>query len=54
MKNDEEHLFDNPKNLKCILYILYGYCVFLFTLDFVIPRREYEGDSRKVGWSMYD
>jgi len=38
MKNDEKHLFDNPKNIKRVLYILYGCCAVLLALDFVIHR----------------
>ncbi len=43
MENEEQHvdensLFDNPKNVKRILNFLYGSCVLLFTLDFVIQR----------------
>ena len=38
MKNDKKYLFDDPKNIKRVLHILYGCCVFLFALDFVIHR----------------
>lgn len=51
MNNDKKYLFDDPKNIKRVLHILYGCCVFLFALDFVIHHREYEGDPGKVGWS---
>jgi len=36
--DDKKHLFDNPKNVKRILHILYGCCALLFALDFVIHR----------------
>lgn len=51
MNNDKKYLFDDPKNIKRVLHILYGCCVFLFALGFVIHHREYEGDPGKVGWS---
>jgi len=35
---DDIALFDNPKNVKRVLYFLYGSCVLLFALDFVIHR----------------
>lgn len=31
-------LFDNPKNVKRVMYLLYGGCALLFVLDFVIHR----------------
>ena len=47
MNNDKKYLFDDPKNIKRVLHILYGCCVFLFALGFVIHHREYEGDPGK-------
>ena len=38
MENEKQHLFDDPKNIKRVLYFLYGCCVLLFALDFVIHR----------------
>lgn len=38
MENEKKYLFDNPQNIKRILYFLYGSCVLLFLLDFVIHR----------------
>ena len=38
MENEKKYLFDNPKNIKRVLYFLYGCCVVLFLLDFVIHR----------------
>jgi len=38
METDKNHLFDNPKNIKWFLYILYGSCAALFILDFVVHR----------------
>jgi len=38
MDNDKKHLFDDPKNIKRVLHILYGCCLVLFLLGFVIHR----------------
>ena len=38
MDNEKKHFFDNPENIKRVLYVFYGCCVFLFALDFVIHR----------------
>ena len=38
MDNEKKYLFDNPKNIKRVLYFLYGCCIILFLLDFVIHR----------------
>ncbi|MFT5117908.1 MAG: hypothetical protein ACI9NY_001441 [Kiritimatiellia bacterium] len=34
----ENSLFDNPKNVKRVMYLLYGGCALLLALDFVIHR----------------
>jgi len=38
MKDEKTYLFDNPENIKRVLYILYGCCAVLLALDFVIHR----------------
>ena len=38
MKNEKKYLFDDPNNVKRVLHILSGCCIFLFALDFVIHR----------------
>ena len=38
MENEKKYLFDNPNNIKRVLYLLYGCCALLFALDFVIHR----------------
>ena len=38
METEKKYIFDDPTNVKRILYLLYGCCVFLFALDFVIHR----------------
>ncbi len=37
----KQYLFDNPKNTKRVLYILYACCALLVALDFVINRHVY-------------
>jgi len=38
MATDKQHIFDNPKNVQRILYLLYFFCAVLFILDFIIHR----------------
>ena len=38
MANEKKYLFDNPKNVKRILYALYGCSALLLALDLVIHR----------------
>ena len=38
MENKKSFIFDNPKNIKRLLYLLYTCCALLFILDFVINR----------------
>ena len=38
MDSEKKYLFDNPRNVKRILYALYAGCVLLLLLDFVIHR----------------
>ena len=38
MENEKRYIFDNPKNIKRVLYFLYACCAILLLLDFVIHR----------------
>lgn len=38
MNPKQQHIFDNPNNVKWILRVLYVICIILFALDFVIYR----------------
>lgn len=38
MENEKKHFFDNPDNIKRVLYVFFACCVLLFLLDFVIHR----------------
>ncbi len=51
MKNDKKYLFDDPKNVKRLLHILYACCALLVILDFVIHRHTmHKWDSL---WAFY-
>ncbi|ACA88212.1 hypothetical protein [Shewanella woodyi] len=41
MDNEKQYLFDNPKNIQRVLYLLYACCTLLVILDFVIHRHVY-------------
>jgi len=51
MENEKKYLFDNPKNIKRLLHILYGVCASLLMLDFVIHRHVYH--SWENLWGFY-
>lgn len=51
MENDKTYLFDDPKNVKRLLNILYGCCALLIILDFVIHRHVYH--SWENLWAFY-
>ena len=38
MADKKRYLFDNPRNVKVVLYVLYVSCALLLLLDFVIHR----------------
>ncbi len=38
MTNEKSHVFDNPRNVKRVLHILYAACAVTLLLDFVIHR----------------
>ena len=40
MADNKKHFFDNPRNIQFVLYFLFGSCVVLFLLDFVIHRHK--------------
>ena len=51
MDKKEQHLFDNPKNVKRLLNGFYVICLILFLLDFVIHRHVYH--SWENLWGFY-
>jgi len=51
MKDEKKYLFDNPKNVKRLLHILYVCCALLVVLDFVIHRHTMH-DLEKL-WAFY-
>lgn len=38
MSNDKRYLFDNPRNIRLVLWFLYACCGFLLLLDFIVHR----------------
>ena len=51
MENEKTYLFDKPKNVKRLLYFLYGCCGLLFVLDFAIHR--HVSHSWENLWGFY-
>ena len=51
MDNEKQHLFDDPKNVKRLLWFLYISCALLFALDFVIHR--HVAHSWENLWGFY-
>jgi hypothetical protein len=38
MAGEREHLFDKPRNVRRLLYVLYSICVLLFASEFLYQR----------------
>ena len=51
MDNEKKHFFDDPNNIKRVLYVFYACGVILFALDFVIHRHVYH--SWENLWGFY-
>jgi len=51
MKDEKKYLFDDPKNIKRTLHILYGCCALLVILDFVIHR--HTSHNWESLWAFY-
>lgn len=49
--SEKQHLFDNPRNVKRLIWALYICCGILFLLDFVINRYTYH-EWEKL-WGFY-
>lgn len=50
MPKNHQHFFDDPKNIKLVLYIFYSCCVVLFILDFIVHRHIYHPWERLIGF----
>ena len=50
MAKNNNHFFDNPRNVQIILYVLYACCTLLFLLDFVIHRHMYHQWEGLIGF----
>lgn len=48
---DKPYLFDNPANVKRVLYVFYSCCIILFVLDFILHRHVYH--SWEKLWGFY-
>jgi len=51
MKSTKRYLFDDTKNIKRVLHILYGCCALLLVLEFVIHR--HISHSWENLWAFY-
>ncbi len=49
-KDEKKYLFDNPKNVKRVLYGLYTICAGLFLIDFVFHRHVEHTAERIYGF----
>ncbi|MDX9834920.1 MAG: hypothetical protein RBT36_06830 [Desulfobulbus sp.] len=38
MPTEKQYVFDNPKNVRRVLFLLYASCIMLLILDFVVHR----------------
>jgi hypothetical protein len=38
VKNDKKHMFDDPKNVKRVIHVLYAVCGVSLLLDLVVSR----------------
>lgn len=47
---EKQYLFDNPKNVKRLLYVVYAICIVLVLLDFVIHRHIYHSWESLFGF----
>jgi hypothetical protein len=54
MTEKTKYLFDNPNNVKLVIYGLYGCCGLLLILDFIVHRHIYHKWETLLGfYSIY-
>lgn len=54
MADKKQYLFDNPRNVKILLYALYVICAILILLDFVVHRHVTHSWEQLLGfYSIY-
>lgn len=54
MADKKQYLFDNPRNVKILLYALYVSCAILILLDFVVHRHVTHSWEQLLGfYSIY-
>ena len=48
----EKHIFDNPRNVKRLIWIFFALCVVMLSLDFIIHRHPSfaAGEFTAEGW----
>ena len=51
MKQEKQHIFDNPKNVKRLLHVLYAACAALFAADFILHRHSIH--PWESAWGFY-
>lgn len=39
MSDEKKHLWDEKKNIVTLLKVFFCTCVFLFSLDFIVPKK---------------
>ena len=50
MADNRRYFFDNPRNVKLVLFILYGSCGLLLLLDFIVHRHSIHAWERLLGF----
>lgn len=51
MKDDKSHVFDNPRNVRRVIRVLYVICGLSLLLDFVVKR--YVDHPWEALWGFY-
>lgn len=52
--NEKKGIFDNPRNIKILLYLLYILCAVAFFADFVVHNHPYFSFEKAIGfYGMY-
>ena len=51
----EKHIFDNPRNVKRLIWIFFALCAVMLSLDFIIHRHPSfaAGEFTAEGWSGF-
>ncbi|MEA3498343.1 MAG: hypothetical protein U9R16_04705 [Campylobacterota bacterium] len=49
----KQYIFDNPKNVKLLIRVLYACCIILFAMDLVIHRHIYHPFEELIGFYAF-